>query len=83
MEPVPSDYAHIDAAASHLAHILCEAGIRHVFLGGYAAWLLGSKRVTKDIHVITERSARHALNEIPEFTWCEDEECWKYPRRDI
>lgn len=47
MEPVPSDYAHIDAAASHLAHILCEAGIRHVFLGGYAAWLLGSKRVTK------------------------------------
>lgn len=47
MEPLPSDYAHLDAAASQLAHILREAGISHVFLGGYAAGLLGSRRITK------------------------------------
>lgn len=47
MAPNASDYKHLDTAASQLTHILREAGIRHVFFGGFAATLLGSERVTK------------------------------------
>ncbi|KAJ5573574.1 uncharacterized protein N7459_008001 [Penicillium hispanicum] len=83
MAPLPSDYEHLDAAASQLTHILHESGIPHVFFGGYAAGLIGSKRVTKDINVITERSAGPAWSCIPEFIWCKDERCWKYVYRDV
>ncbi|CAI7660574.1 unnamed protein product [Penicillium glandicola] len=99
MVPLPYDYAHLDAAASQLSHILREAGIFHVFFGRYAAGLIGSNRVTnsalahvlknlkgsneQDINVITERSARHTLNGISAFTWSRDDGCWKYSYRDV
>ncbi|KAJ5404813.1 hypothetical protein N7465_006097 [Penicillium sp. CMV-2018d] len=83
MEPLPSNYAHLDAAASQLAHILRKEGIPHVFLGGYAAGLLGSQRITKDINIVTERSAGHVLNGVPEFSWSREEKRWKYGDGEI
>ncbi|KAJ5503709.1 hypothetical protein N7463_006583 [Penicillium fimorum] len=82
MEPIPRDYAHLDAAASQLAHALREVGISHVFLGGYAAGLVGSWRITKEIDVVTERSPALSLKEVPQFTWSSDERCWEYQDSD-
>ncbi|KAJ5093419.1 hypothetical protein N7456_009280 [Penicillium angulare] len=83
MAPLARDYEQLDTAASQLSHILLEAGICHVFYGGYAACLLGSNRVTKDINVITERHVASALNQIRQFKWSSEGQCWIFELGDI
>lgn len=44
--PFPLEYRHLDITASRISATLHERGIDHVFCGGFAAGLIGSKRVT-------------------------------------
>ncbi|KGO44343.1 hypothetical protein PEXP_000340 [Penicillium expansum] len=76
MVPDKSAYKHLDTAASQLTHILREAGINHIFFGDSPPAFL-------DTHVTIETSASRALSDIPEFTWCSDEKCWRYFYRNI
>lgn len=41
------EYTHMDAAATRLTQILRKKNIAHMFIGGYAASLIGGERVTE------------------------------------
>ncbi|KAJ5116608.1 hypothetical protein N7456_000956 [Penicillium angulare] len=59
----PNDhrYDHLDMAAREIMDLLNSARIKHSFIGGYAASLIGSERVTQDVDVLVERECKNLL----------------------
>ncbi|KAJ5595134.1 uncharacterized protein N7459_001342 [Penicillium hispanicum] len=62
MTPQPVEFRHLDIAANRIISILNEVNIKFMFVGGYAASLIGSERVTSDIDIITDRTRKEAVN---------------------
>ncbi|KAJ5946170.1 hypothetical protein N7454_003009 [Penicillium verhagenii] len=48
-------FEHLDAAATAVARILKQEGISYMFVGGYAASVLGGDRLTEDLDVVVNK----------------------------
>ncbi|KAJ5919080.1 hypothetical protein N7466_010023 [Penicillium verhagenii] len=60
-------FEHLDAAATALTRILRRLDINHMFVGGYAASVLGGERVTEDVDVIVTKQCRDYIVKQPNF----------------
>ncbi|KAJ5116606.1 hypothetical protein N7456_000954 [Penicillium angulare] len=66
-------YDHLDAAADAVRKALIRADVECLFIGGYAATLLGSNRLTEDVDMVVSRECLNRLVETGSFARTSDD----------